>query len=370
MNTKKKREKTVLVLQGGGALGAYQAGAAATLEESGQYADWVAGISIGAINAALIAGNAPEKRTEILRAFWKRITAITSMSVPFFGFFGHQAFNIASATSTMMLGAPGFFKPRFPPPSCQFPGTIGATSYYDTSGLRETLLEFVDFELLNSGKTRFSVGAVNVATGNMTWFDNAHQTIRPEHVMASGALPPGFPAVEIDGEFYWDGGLVSNTPLQYVLDDQFGSDDLCVFQIDLFNARGPVPRSILSIDAREKDIRFSSRTRFNTDMMKRLHQTRDAARRLYDKLPKELRDDPDARALVVGNADPRVSIVHLIYRQAKYEGGSKDYEFSRSSMIQHWDAGQSDTRYTLEHPEWRKRNESRERVQVFDLSCH
>jgi len=248
------------------------------------------------------------------------------------------------------------------------PGTEGATSIYDTCDLRNTLLELVDFDLMNSGDTRFSVGAVNIATGNMTWFDSAHQTIRPEHVMASGALPPGFPAVEIDGEFYWDGGLVSNTPLQYVLDEQFGGDNLCVFQIDLFNARGSVPSSVWFVEAREKDIRFSSRTRFNTDMMRRLHQTRDAARRLYEKLPDELRDDPDARALVSGKADPNITIVHLIYRQEIYEGGSKDFEFSRASMLDHWAAGQTDVRRTLNHVDWTNRHVSPERVQVLDLT--
>lgn len=368
MVTKASPEKTVLVLQGGGALGSYQAGAVATLGAMERPIDWVAGISIGAINAALIAGNPAKTRAQALRTFWERITSSSAGFMPFDNPSAHSVFNQTSAFSSMLSGAAGFFKPRFPPPTFAFPGSHGARSFYDTAPLRDTLLELVDFSYLNSGPVRFSVGAVNVATGNMTWFDSAHQNIAPEHIMASGALPPGFPAIEIDGAFYWDGGLVSNTPLQYVLDEQIGVDDLCVFQIDLFNARGSVPSSVWSIEAREKDIRFSSRTRFNTDMMRRLHKTRDAARRLYDKLPKELQDDPDAKALVSGKADPGISIIHLIYRQAKYEGGSKDYEFSRSSMLDHWAAGEADVLHTLDHVDWKNRHASPERVRVFDLT--
>lgn len=368
MKSKTPSEKTVLVLQGGGALGSYQAGAVATLDAMKHSVDWVAGISIGAINSALIAGNPSEMRAKALRAFWDRITSGSVGLRPFNTHFSHSTFNQASALSSILSGAPGFFKPRFPPAAFSLPGSEGASSFYDTAALRETLIDLVDFDLLNNGAVRFSVGAVNVETGNMTWFDSAHQHIAPEHIMASGALPPGFPAIEIDGQFYWDGGLVSNTPLQYVLDEQIGSDDLCVFQIDLFNARGSVPRSVWSVEAREKDIRFSSRTRFNTDMMRRLHQTKDAARRLYDKLPKELQDDPDAQALVSGKFDPDITIVHLIYRQAKYEGGSKDYEFSRASMLDHWAAGEADVLQTLDHIEWKNRHTSQERVQVFDLT--
>ena len=212
-------------------------------------------------------------------------------------------------------------------------GSVGASSYYDTAPLRETLEQLVDFDLLNSGDVRRSVGAVNVETGNMTWFDSAECTIGPEHIMASGALPPGFPAIEIDCAHYWDGGLVSNTPLQYVLDERLPAEDLCVFQVDLFNARGELPQSVWKVEAREEDIRFSSRTRFNTDMMRRLHDTRDAARRLYDKLPPDMKDDPDARA----------------------------------SMLDHWTAGHADAERTLSHPDWKKRHAVTDQVQVFDL---
>lgn len=364
----KARESNVLVLQGGGALGAYQAGAFEGLSDTFTKIAWVAGISIGSINAAIIAGNPAERRVERLRTFWERATSM-GLSQPLAdGYWARGMLNRLSAAATAMVGVPGFFNPRFPPAALLPFGATGATSYYDTAPLRRTLEELVDFDLLNTGDVRFSVGAVNVETGNMTWFDSTERTIRPEHVMASGALPPGFPAVQIDGVSYWDGGLVSNTPLQYVLDKRLPDRDLCVFQVDLFNARGPIPRSVWEIEAREKDIRFSSRTRFNTDMMRRLHETRAAARRLYDRLPAAMKDDPDARAMIADAPDPRITIAHLIYRQTRYESASKDYEFSRRSMQAHWAAGSNDAKRTMTHPDWEKRHQSAERMQVFDLS--
>ncbi len=360
-------EKNVLVLQGGGALGSYQAGAFEALEASGRQTSWVAGVSIGAINAALIAGNPPEARTKQLRAFWEVVTS-QSFTNPFAqGNLGRGVFNDLSAGATLVQGVNGFFRPRFPPAAFQIPGTKGASSYYDTSPLRATLLDLVDFDYLNAPTVRFSIGAVNVETGNMTWFDSARETITPEHVMASGALPPGFPAIEIDGQFYWDGGLVSNTPLQYVYDER-GDEDLCIFQVDLFSARGKLPASVWQIEARAKDIRFSSRTRFNTDALCGLHATRRVGKRLYDKLPPELRDDPDARALLSNAREPSITVAHLIYRQSKYEHQSKDIEFSRSSMLAHWQAGGRDVTTTLNHPDWQARHHDCNLVRVFDLT--
>ena len=209
-------ETSALVLQGGGALGAYQAGAVDALTARGTPIDWVAGISIGAINAALIAGNAPETRPGALRSFWDMVSAVATPSTMFDGVLSRSWLNHLSASSTTITGVPGFFKLRLPPAAMMPTGTDTARSFYDTAPLRDTLLKLVDFDRINTGPTRLSVGAVNVETGNMTWFDSSETTIRPEHIMASGALPPGFPAVEIDGSFYWDGGLVSNTPLQWL----------------------------------------------------------------------------------------------------------------------------------------------------------
>lgn len=361
-------EEQVLVLQGGGALGAYQAGVYEALADHGVEPEWLAGISIGAINSAIIAGNPPERRAERLTAFWERVTGAVPVMAPLFWPLGRGAVNEVAAGHTVATGAPGFFTPRIPPATLHAPDTEGARSYYDTGPLRATLLELVDFDYLNAEGPRVSVGAVNVETGNMTWFDSAHQQIGPEHIMASGALPPGFPPVEIDGAMYWDGGLVSNSPLQYVLDEQATGEKTCVFQIDLFSARGPVPGTVWGAETRIKDIRYSSRTRFNTDMMRRMHETAEAARRLHAKLPEAFKDDPDARKLVELARTPELTIVHLIYRQEDYERHSKDYEFSRLSMREHWDAGRRDVAETLSAKEWKARREQGGRIKVFDLT--
>lgn len=360
-------ELDVLVLQGGGALGAYQAGVFEALFASGRRTDWVAGVSIGAINAALIAGNPPEQRTARLHAFWDRVSSAGAAFAQPLNLLPRGVSNELSASMVMARGVPGFFAPRFPPAALMPRGSTGATSFYDTAPLRDTLLELVDFDYLNTGPVRFSTGAVNVATGNMTWFDSTHDRIGPEHVMASGALPPGFPAVEIDGQFYWDGGLVSNTPLQYVYDER-GPEALCIFQVDLFNARGAVPASIWDIEGRAQDIRFSSRTRFNTDMLCDRHSLCMSGQRLYDKLPAELRDDADARALLSNSHSSKITIAHMIYRQTRHETHSKDYEFSRASMLDHWAAGAEDAATTLTHPEWAARHDDPAHVRVFDLT--
>jgi NTE family protein len=215
---------------------------------------------------------------------------------------------------------------------------------------------------------RLSVGAVNVRTGNFAYFDSAKQRLDARHVMASGALPPGFPPVEIDGEFYWDGGLVSNTPLQYVL-DQPGRRERLVFQVDLFAARGAMPATLGEANEREKDIRFSSRTRLNTTFELKRQATLQAAKRLVAKLPPSLRDDPDAKALAALPAEAAVSVVHLIYRSKHYESQSKDYEFSRTSMLEHWAAGMTDTQTTLEDPRWLGREMPSHGVHVFDFAA-
>ncbi len=332
-------ECVTLVLQGGGALGAYQAGAYEGLAKQARHVSWVAGISIGAINAALIAGNTPGNRTERLRAFWEQASSKSLPATLLDSIWARAFLNQFSASATTVTGVPGFFNLRFPPAAVMPQGSLGASRFYDTAPLRATLERLVDFDLLNNGDIRLSLGAVNVETGNMTWFDTATQRIGPEHIMASGALPPGFPAVEIDGAHYWDGGLVSNTPLQYVMDEQKSQVDLCVFQVDLFNARGALPTSVWQSEAREKEIRFSSRTRFNTDMMRRLHDTSAAARRLYDKLPSEMKSDPDAHALLKGSTDPHITIAHLIYRPTDLPPDEIRRRFKRLRILPQFYAG-------------------------------
>lgn len=360
-------EKTVLVLQGGGALGAYQAGVYEALSAAGHQPDWVSGISVGAINAALIAGNPPERRVERLRAFWEQVSSklLAPSVVP--GEHGRELFNEASAAWAVAFGLPGFFTPRVPPAFVYPPGAPEALSMYDTRPLRTTLEDLADFERINSGPMRLSIEAVDLQTGNSTYFDSRKQTIGPEHVMASAALPPGFPPIEIDGMHYWDGGLVSNTPLQYVL-DEVPRPNMLVFQVDLFSAQGPMPRTMAEVAEREKDIRYSSRTRLNTDVFRRAQTMRRAVYRLLDKLPDDMRDDPDVQVLDGLCCDAAVTIVCLIHRRKNYFTQSKDYEFSRQSIGEHWSAGEADARQTLRHDAWRNRVPPDREVTVLDLA--
>jgi NTE family protein len=240
-----------------------------------------------------------------------------------------------------------------------------ALSFYDTGPLKATLERLVDFDLINAKQTRFSVGAVNIRTGNFTYFDNAHQKIGPEHIMASGALPPGLPPVEIDGEWYWDGGLVSNTPLEYVL-DQDQQDDLLIYQVDLFNARGPMPRTLQEAAEREKDIRFSSRTRLNTDANLRIHRLKATLRALLETLPQAMAGDPNVKLLDELSKENSVTVVQLIYRDRAYEGGFKDVEFSRQTMLDHWASGLTDGARCLEDTERHAENPKPGGAEVYD----
>lgn len=361
-------ELSALVLQGGGALGSYQAGAYEALLAAGQKIDWVAAISIGAINGAIICGNPPERRVERLTRFWRETSSLITAAPVDDRELMLQLFDEASAAITAACGAPGFFRPRVPPALPGFRHGSESLSFYDTAPLRETLLSLVDFDLLNSGATRYSAGAVNVRTGNFHYFDTARERIGPEHVMASGALPPGLPMIEIEGEHYWDGGLVSNTPLQYVLDYQRPPRDMLIFQLDLFSARGALPRTLLEIAGREKDIRYSSRTRMNTDLMCRLHELSAAIARLGAKAPQELREDPDWRILNEAAHEYATTIVHLIHRPAPGEGASKDYEFSRFTMERNWRDGRLGVEKTLSHPKWLERPRAPGGVVTLDLT--
>ena len=358
-----------LVLQGGGALGAYQAGAYEALAGENIHPNWIAGISIGAINAAIIAGNAPKERVDKLRGFWKRITTPIDLPDGPVSDSLHPLFNMTSALSTMLLGQPGFFTPRLLSPWIQQAGAPGAVSYYDTSALSATLDEFVDFDRIGAGEVRLSVGAVNVRTGNLIYFDSAKERIRPAHIMASGALPPGFPGIEIDGEIYWDGGLVSNSPLEHVLAKGPRISTL-VFQVDLFSARGDLPQQMPGVLDRQKDVTYSSRTRANTDSFKRERQARADINYLLEKLPAKLAKDPRARQIAESAKDDGLyNIIHLIYRRQSYEFSSKDYEFSRGSEREHWQAGWNDTRRTLEYPEWFRPPPRSRGVCVHDVHC-
>lgn len=352
---------TALVLQGGGALGAYQAGVYQALDEAGLHPNWIAGISIGALNAAIIAGNPPEQRVAKLTEFWETICKSALWpnrpALPWpENFTLPQLFrdgvNTLAAWRALTEGQSGFFQPRMPPPLLQWNGTPATASWYDTAPLRETLERLADFDRINDARTlRVSVGAVNVRTGNFAYFDNRHDTLRPEHFMASGALPPGFPAVEIDGEYYWDGGMVSNTPLYKVLTERPHHDAL-IFQVDLWSSIGALPRDMGSVAERSKDIQFSSRTRLITEYM---HQSREQQRLLHELMelvPESKRNDPAYRRAERHANGALVNLIHLIYRDKPYEGHYKDYEFSPTTMHEHWQSGLTDMRHTLTRPHW------------------
>lgn len=366
------KAQRVLVLQGGGALGSYQAGAYQALCHFDFEPEWVAGISIGAVNAAIIAGNEPDKRVDCLKEFWGMVSGPVPWRPLTNGDRGRSVFNETSAALIATFGVPGFFTPRIPPAPLWPPGSPQAQSYYDTTPLKKTLERLVDFDRINDLKTRLSVGAVSVTSGNFRYFDNFEfrklgKKIGPEHIMASGALPPGFPSIVIEGEHYWDGGIASNTPLDYVLDAEIDRDVL-IFQVDLFSARGELPTSLLEAAEREKDIRFSSRTRMNTDKNRQIHNTRRALRDLYAKLPDYLKNDPAVELLCKAAKESTVTVVHLIYRSKNYESSSKDYDFSHIGMVEHWSAGERDVHLSMRHKDILDRPQSGETMMTYDLA--
>jgi NTE family protein len=368
--------RVALVLQGGGALGAFQAGVFEALHEAGIGLDWIAGVSIGAVNGALIAGNPPEKRLAALREFWDVVT--TERLWPFglcltealdAGDWVRQWQHEASAAMTMALGQPGFFTPNVPSPWLSAPGAKTATAFYDSAPLRETLRRLVDWHRLNDGGIRFSVGAVNVGSGNFAYFDTAHMRIGAEHVMASGALPPALPMVRVGKDSFWDGGLVSNTPLAHLLENLEGRNTLA-FQVDLFSARGPLPRTMPAVMARQKDIQYSSRTRLVTDAYRRLRALELELQRALALVPEERLDEGQRALKEKLETLPEVVILHLIYQQQAHEGQAKDYEFSAGAMREHWRAGLEDTRNTLRHGHWLAMPPPGSGIQVHDIHRH
>jgi NTE family protein len=369
-----------LVLQGGGALGAYQAGVAEGLSEAGIEPDWIAGVSIGAINGALIAGNAPEHRVARLREFWTTV-AQPGVWPDALHWLAHaiepvddwrrQLWNGVSAWRALTEGQRGFFSPR-PPTAWLGTPSPATASFYDTAPLKATLERLVDFDRINHGETRLTVSAVNVATGNFEVFDNQHgrwrKRIRAEHIMASGALPPGFPAIGIEEpgpleparasgaprptHYYWDGGMVSNTPLAQVLDDHPRRDTLA-FQVDLWSARGKVPTNVIDAQERVKDIQYSSRTRTITDTQAREMRQRRLLRELLEQIPPEVRaTNPACHAAALQASARSVAVIHLIYQDKEWDGLAKDYEFGAVTMRSHWASGLADIRRTLEHRSW------------------
>jgi NTE family protein len=349
-------------MQGGGALGSYQAGVYEALAEAEAEPDWVAGVSIGAINASIIAGNPPARRLEQLRRFWSRITAPTAALTPpglsRLGLPGLEAWaaglgQTLGTAGALLFGQPGFFRPRSP---LEWLAPQPTVSFYDQAELRATLESLVDFDRIAACVTRLSVGAVHVETGNLIYFDNVQmrsegRRLGPQHVMASGALPPGLPAIEIEGEFYWDGGIVSNTPLQYVLAERPRQPSL-VFQVDLFPARGKRPGNLDEVAERDKDIRYSSRTRTGTNDAAENQNIRRQLRQFLDRLPPDLARDPVAGRLREYACGALIDVVQLIYRPDTPQGAQKDLQFDRGTMQRRWAQGLHDARRSLEAAPW------------------
>ena len=363
-------EQIALLLQGGGALGAYQAGVYEALAEANLHPDWVAGISIGAINSAIIAGNPPKRRVDALREFWNAVST-SPLGIPYFRHVKYddtqlQLLNQVRAMGVLLFGAPNFFVPRMPPPAVWPPGSPDKASYYDNTPLRATLKRLIDFDRINAGEMRFSVGAVEVRSGNFIYFDTTTHKIGFEHIAASGSLPPGFPATKIGDEYFWDGGLISNTPLEWVL-NSWPRRDTLAFQVDLWNARGELPKDMIEVEVRHKEIIYSSRNRAATDRYKYVQKLRIALARVLEQLPEKLRNSDDAKVLLAEADDKVCNIVQLIYRARPYEGIAKDFEFSRRTMEEHWQTGYDNARQTLASPEVLQLPNRLEGVRTFDF---
>ena len=338
-----------LVFQGGGALGAYQVGVYEALCAAGIEPDWVIGTSIGAINAAIIAGNPPERRKERLAEFWRRVSyaplAESWMRVPFFGASVARAMTVAG-------GLPAFFEPNarafLSPYAVLGPEHAG---YYSTEPLRQTLEELVDFTLLNGSGVRLTVGAADVATGEMTYFDSRKCALDVRHVMASGALPPAFPAVRIDDRLYWDGGIVSNTPVEAVFDDNPRRSGL-VFAVHVWNPQGDEPNSIWTVMSREKDVRYLSRAKSHVARQKQIHKLRHVIKELYDMLPPSAQADVHARGMAAYGCTTRMHVMRLLAPALYGEDHSKDIDFSAEGIRQRREAGFAQTLRLLEQRPW------------------
>ena len=340
--------QTVLVFQGGGALGAYQIGVYQALHEAGVEPDWVIGTSIGAINAALIAGNAPADRLDKLREFWSRVEHGKMFDGPF-----ANLFSPLRTMSAVMQGIPGFFAPN----PLAFMGQrmpLGpeAAGYYSVQPLRNTLTDLVDFDLINSGPTRLTVGAANVRTSDMHYFDSRDMPIDIRHILASGALPPAFPAVRIDGELYWDGGIVSNTPVEVVFDDN-PRQDAIVFAVHLWNPHGSEPQSIWEVTNRQKDIQYSSRAHAHIKRQRQLHKLRHVVQELSKLVPAGTIPADELSKLTCYGCSTRMHVVRLLAPQLDHEDHTKDVDFSPRGIRERWDAGYAHTSEMLAKAPWR-----------------
>ena len=341
--------QVVLVLQGGGALGAYQVGVYQALHEAGIEPDWVIGTSIGAINAALIVGNPPDERMQKLDAFWQHVEQQRTLAGPF-DWLGMG--NLLANMTTVMRGIPAFFEPNLLAlRGAQAALGVEQAAYYSTAPLRETLGALVDFNYLDTCKTRLTVGAVNACTGAMRYFDSRDDTIGLDHVMASGALPPAFPAVRIDGQPYWDGGIYSNTPIEAVLDDKPRRDSL-IFAVNVWHQTGPEPESIWQVMGRQKDIQYASRADSHILRQKQIHRLRHVIRELQKQLPAARRNDPEVQELASWGCGTTMHVAHLLAPRIEGEDHTKDIDFTSAGVHARRAAGYADTRRMIERAPW------------------
>ena len=342
--------QVVLVLQGGGALGAYQAGVFEALHEAGIEPDWVIGTSIGAINAALIAGNAPEERLPRLRAFWARI-AQDPLVEAWAGLPGGLGALLPN-WATLATGVAGFFRPN---PLAflgwHVPLTAERAGYYSTAPLAETLAGLVDPARLNAGAPRLTVGAANVRTAEMRYFDSRDMPLGLPHILASGALPPAFPAVRIEGELWWDGGILSNTPVECVFDDDPRRDSL-VFAVHIWNPQGPEPGTIAQVMHRHKDLQYASRAATHIRRQQQMHRLRHVINELAMRLPEGARTDPAVREMAGYGCRTVMHVVRLLAPGLDNEDHTKDIDFSRAGIRARWEAGLADTRRALAARPW------------------
>ncbi len=341
--------QVVLVMQGGGAQGAYQGGVYEALHEAGIEPDWVIGTSIGAINGSIIAGNEIPQRLERLREFWSRVETgpprLLGVLAPMFGNPSHEL-------ATLLTGVPGFFSPN--PAFLLGPeAAVGVerAAMYSVDPLRKLLPDLVDFDLVNSGKPRFTLGLVGVRDSQMRYFDSSYGRVGLDHVLGSSAVPPTFPAVRIDGEAYWDGGIYSNTPVEAVFDDAPRQSSV-VFAVQIWHTRGPEPESVAQVFARQKDIMFGSRSRSHIARQAQMHRMRHIIRTLVGMLSEEQRKSFEVQEFAGYGC---TSVMHLIEINAEPldgETNSREYDFSPATIAARWQAGYDDTRRTIARRPW------------------
>ncbi|KNZ31703.1 MAG: patatin [Methylibium sp. NZG] len=361
--------QVVLALQGGGALGAYQVGVYEAMHQAGIEPDWVVGTSIGAINGALIAGNPPERRLTRLRAFWDHVEQQIDVDGPFSSgpFAGLGWGNALANWATVAGGIPAFFKPN---PSV-LAGTqanvgVDAAAYYDTGPLRETLSSLIDFDYLHEGSTRLTVGTVHVTSGALRYFDSREQRLTVDHVMASGALPPAFPAVRIEGEAYWDGGIYSNTPIEAVLDDRPRRDAL-IFAVNVWQPDGPEPQSIWKVMGRQKEIQYASRTDSHIARQQQIHRLRHVIRELQKQLPAKQRDAAEVKALTAWGCGTTMHVVRLLAPRLEGEDHTKAIDFTAGGVRARRDAGRADAQAVIAQAPWQAPVDPLEGVVVHEL---